>query len=83
MRLPGQWIVHHAIIKMSQTTTILDNARTVTTHQAGFLLLLIMRDLAIVYLAIPRMLPKIIIAGNVHPVIQPSPGRVRSSLTMV
>ena len=39
--------------------------------------------LAIVYLAIPRMLPKIIIAGNVHPVIQPSHGRVRSSHTMV
>jgi hypothetical protein len=75
--LLGQWIVHHAILRMPLVTIILANAQIVIIQRVGVLLILTIMAIAIAFLATLKISPKIIILGCVPPVTPPLHGKVQ------
>ena len=73
----GQWIVHHAIMRMPQASIILANVQIVIIQRVGVLLILAIMAIAIVYLATRKMRPKITILDSVHRATPPLHGKVQ------
>jgi hypothetical protein len=71
----GQWIVHHAIMRMPQASIILANVQIAIIQRVGVLLILAIMAIAIANLATRKMRPKIIILDSVHRVTPPWHGK--------